>query len=233
MMKYRYAAVIPCFNVGKACVPVLQETARNVTVCIGVDDGSTDHTSEFMKQVSSQNLTVLHHEKNLGKGAALITGFRYILSHFLDIDAVITLDGDGQHDASLIPLFLEEFEKNLPDLIYGNRFALRQGMPWHREILNGLSNKMMSRICRQTIFDSQCGFRLYSRKLVQDQMDQWSTVHYELEAEILIKSCRQGKKIACIPITMIYSRESTKLSHHSLYDVIRIARVVIGSLKKR
>lgn len=230
-MKYRYAAVIPCFNVGHACVPVFQETVGNVTVCIGVDDGSTDRTSEFMKQVYSENLVVLRLEKNLGKGAALITGFRYILSHFLDIDAVITLDGDGQHDPSLIPHFAEEFEKNSPDLIYGNRFASRQGMPWHREILNALSNKMMSRICRRPILDSQCGFRLYSRKLIQDQMDQWKTVHYELETEILIKTCRQQRKVASVPITMIYSRESTKLSHHSLYDVIRIARVVIGSLK--
>ena len=86
-----------------------------------------------------ENLTVLHHKKNLGKGAALITGFRHILAEFIDIDAVLTLDGDGQHDPSLIPLFIEEFERSKPELAYGNRFANRQGMPWHRAILNELS----------------------------------------------------------------------------------------------
>lgn len=198
-----------------------------------MDDGSSDNTNECMKGIPAKNLTILQHEKNLGKGTALITGFRLILSNFLDIDAVVTLDGDGQHDPALIRLFIEEFEKNSPDLIYGNRFAHREGMPWHREILNGLSNRIMSRICRQPIYDSQCGFRLYSRKLIQDQVDQWRAGRYELETEILIQASRQGKTIANIPVKMIYSPETTKLSHHSLYDVIRIARVVISSLVER
>lgn len=231
-MKSRYGAVIPCFNVGAACVRVLRETAGRVPVCIAVDDGSTDSTAEVLDSLQIENLTVLHHKKNLGKGAALITGFRHILAEFIDIDAVLTLDGDGQHDPSLIPLFIEEFERSKPELAYGNRFANRQGMPWHRAILNELSNWFISRICRQKILDSQCGFRLYSRELIQDQIQNWNTSHYELETEILIKAARQNKKIASVPITMIYSPESTKLSHHNLYDVIRIARVVISSLGK-
>jgi hypothetical protein len=145
---------------------------------------------------------------------------------------VVTLDGDGQHDPSLIPIFIEEFEKEAPDLIYGNRFANRQGMPWHRGILNQLSNRVISRICGQQILDSQCGFRLYSRNLIQDQIDQWNSWRYELETEILIKASRQGRKLRSVPVSMIYSPEATKLSHHSLYDVIRIARVLMGNLSK-
>jgi glycosyltransferase involved in cell wall biosynthesis len=232
-MKFRYAAVIPCFNVNGACLPVLEKTAPLVRSCIAVDDGSTDNTSVSLESLKLANLTILHHPVNQGKGKALITGFRYVLSHLLDIDAVLTLDGDGQHDPSLIPHFIDEFEKNEPDLIYGNRFAHQQGMPLHRALLNGLSNRILSRICHQPIYDSQCGFRLYSRKLIQDQIDQWSTTRYELETEILIKACRQNRKIAAVPVTMIYSNEATKLSHHSLTDVFRIARVVVGSVVER
>jgi glycosyltransferase involved in cell wall biosynthesis len=229
-MKFRYGAVIPCYNVNGACIPVFQRTSTQVKELIGVDDGSTDNTFVSMQSLNLPNVTVLRHKKNCGKGKALVAGFRHVLSTLKDIDAVFTLDGDGQHDPSLIPLFIEEFEKNAPDLIYGNRFANRQGMPWDRAMLNGLSNRLLSRICHQPIYDSQCGFRLYSRKLIQDQIDQWNTEHYELETEILIKACRKGKKIASVPVTMIYSEEATKLSHHSLTDVIRIARVVIESL---
>jgi len=231
-MKFRYGAVIPCFNVGAACVRVLKETTDQVQLCVAVDDGSTDNTLEVMESLRIDNLKVLHHDRNLGKGAALITGFRYILANNIDIDAVLTLDGDGQHDPALIPSFVEEFERNAPDLIYGNRFAKQQGMPLHRGILNQLSNRFLSRICRQKILDSQCGFRLYSRSFIQDQIQSWNTLHYELETEILIKAARHSKKITSVPVTMIYSPESTKLSHHNLYDVIRIARVVIGSLGK-
>src|SRR5262245_28709796 len=231
-MKFRYGAVIPCFNVGAACVRVLKETTDQVQLCVAVDDGSTDNTLEVMESLRIDNLKVLHHDRNLGKGAALITGFRHILANNIDIDAVLTLDGDGQHDPSLIPSFIEEFERNTPDLIYGNRFANRQGMPWHRGILNQISNRLVSKICHQQVLDSQCGFRLYARRFIQDQIQSWNTSHYELETEILIKAARHNKKIASVPVTMIYSPESTKLSHHSLYDVIRIARVVIGSLGK-
>jgi glycosyltransferase involved in cell wall biosynthesis len=229
-MRFRYAVVIPCYNVNGACVPVLQKTAPQVRACITVDDGSTDNTYSSIQDLGIANVTLLRHPKNEGKGRALITGFRHVLANMLDIDGVLTLDGDGQHDPSLIPDFIDAFEKNQPDLIYGNRFANRTGMPWHRAMLNGLSNRLMTRICHQPIFDSQCGFRLYSRKLIQDQIDQWSAARYELETEILIKASRQGRKIAFVPVTMIYSDESTKLSHHSLTDVIRIARVVIGNL---
>lgn len=211
-------------------MPVFQKTSTQVKELIGVDDGSTDNTFVSMQSLKLPNLTLLRHQKNCGKGKALVTGFRHVLSTLTDVDAVITMDGDGQHDPSLIPLFIEDFEKKEPDLIYGNRFANRQGMPWHRAMLNGLSNRILSRICHQPIYDSQCGFRLYSRNLIQNQIDQWNTEHYELETEILIKACRKGRKIASVPVTMIYSEEATKLSHHSLTDVIRIARVVIGSL---
>jgi glycosyltransferase involved in cell wall biosynthesis len=231
-MKFRYGAVIPCFNVGAACVPVLRETADKVQVCVAVDDGSTDRTLQVISDLGITNLKVLHHDENLGKGAALITGFRHILANSLDIDGVVTLDGDGQHDPEQIFLFIEEFERNIPDLIYGNRFANRKGMPWHRGVLNELSNSFISRICHQKILDSQCGFRLYSRGFIQDQIQSWNSAHYELETEILIQAARQNKKIASVPVTMIYSPETNKLSHHNLYDVIRIARVVTSSLLK-
>lgn len=219
-----FAALIPCYNVGKACIQVILKSAQSVDLCIAVDDGSTDDTYSCMKTVSAPNLVVLRHEENLGKGAALLTGFRYLLGK--KVEAIVTLDGDGQHDASLISRFTSEFDDSRAALICGNRMMDQGSMPLHRKWLNRLSNRIISRICRKEIHDSQCGFRLYSTALLEAIIDDLKTVRYELETEILIKACRLGMDVRFVPISTIYSRETTHLSHHNFYDVLRIARLL-------
>ena len=162
MRKIHYAAVVPCYNVGKACEPVLRQTSALITTVVAVNDGSTDDTASVLSGLNLSNLSVLQHPSNRGKGAALMTGFRHLLDT-TDCDAIITLDSDGQHDPSLVPEFQHVFDSNQADLIYGNRMVRMSGMPHHRRWLNSLSNRIISRICKQRIADSQCGFRLYSR----------------------------------------------------------------------
>jgi glycosyltransferase involved in cell wall biosynthesis len=230
-MSGRYAALVPCYNVGRACVPVLESTSRLVDLCVTIDDGSTDDTRACMDSVQAGNLQVLAHSRNQGKGAALVTGFRFLLER--GFDAMLTLDGDGQHDPSLIPRFTSEYEANGQDLIIGNRMSDRRPMPLHRQWLNSLSNRTISRICRQPIEDSQCGFRLYSHELLARILDDVTSVRYELETEILIKASRLGMRVGFVPVSTIYSPETNSLSHHNFYDVLRIARLVTAHLIRR
>src|SRR5258705_5074445 len=99
------AALVPCFNVGSACVPVIRACSQILDLCIVIDDGSTDDTAHHVESISPPNCGMIRHEKNLGKGAALITGFRHILKEQPEIEALVTVDGDGQHE----PAFLTEF----------------------------------------------------------------------------------------------------------------------------
>ena len=225
MNRQRYAAIVPCYNVGRACIPVLEKTSAAVDLCIAVDDGSTDNTLASMRSLSAPNLKILTHDKNRGKGVALLTGFRAVLQEG-GYAAILTLDGDGQHDPSHISDFLTEFERAGQDLIIGNRMADRRPMPLHRQWLNRLSNWTISRVCRQPIADSQCGFRLYSANLLTRMLDHLRSGRYELETEILIKASRSGMKVGFVPVTTIYSAETNSLSHHNLFDVLRIARLV-------
>ena len=223
-MAPRYAAIVPCYNVGRACVPVLEQTSQFVDLCIAVDDGSTDETRLAMEGLKNPRVQVAVHEKNKGKGAALLTGFR--MARQQNFDAVLTLDGDGQHDPSLIPRFLQAFEKTGEDLLIGNRMSDRKSMPLHRQWLNRLSNWTMSSVCGRPIQDSQCGFRLYSTHLLTRMIDNLQSGRYELETEILIKASRSDLKVGFVPISTIYSAKTNSLSHHNLFDVLRIARLV-------
>jgi glycosyltransferase involved in cell wall biosynthesis len=223
----RYAALIPCYNVGKACIPVLKNASPQVEVCLAVDDGSTDDTADCIRSVNASNLKLLQHKRNLGKGAALITGFRFFLDECPELDAVITLDGDGQHDPALISNFKTAFDTDHADLVYGNRMAETSMMPAHRRWLNSLSNRTISYLCGRPIADSQCGFRLYSRKLLTDLIGELKSGRYELETEILIKSCRKNYPFATVTVPTIYLPETNALSHHSLTDVLRITRLLI------
>jgi glycosyltransferase involved in cell wall biosynthesis len=225
MKKFHYAAIVPCYNVGRACEPVIQKTSQFINTVVAVNDGSTDDTASVLSKLNLSNLSVLQHPANRGKGAALMTGFRHLIDT-TDCDAIITLDSDGQHDPSLLPEFQRMFDSNQPDLVYGNRMVRMSGMPHHRRWLNSLSNRIVSRICKQPIADSQCGFRLYSRKLLMSLMDQLRTSRYELETEILILCCLKGMSVESVPIPMIYSPQSTQLSNHSLTDVLRITRLL-------
>jgi glycosyltransferase involved in cell wall biosynthesis len=225
-MNEKYAALVPCYNVGPACEKVLKEVSKHVPIVIAVDDGSTDDTSFRIQNAKILGAELIRHSQNRGKGAALITGFRHLLQGHPDLDSVITLDGDGQHDANLIPKFIEIHKQLQADLVYGNRMTDLTGMPQHRRWLNSLSNRLISRICRMQIEDSQCGFRLYSMNLLRNVLDELETARYELETEILIRSCRKQLKITSVPISTIYSPETSAMSNHSLTDVLRIGKLL-------
>jgi len=220
------AVLVPCYNVGESCVAVICGAAQHADLCVAVDDGSTDDTASHMQNLRLQNLMVIRHEHNRGKGAAILTGFRSILSARPETTAIVTLDGDGQHDPGLIPEFAQKQEQTGADLVYGNRMLDQQTMPWHRRQLNALSNRLISNICKQRIFDSQCGFRLYSKGLIEALANELKSNRYELETEVLIKATQKGMRIETVPVSTIYTRQIMKLSHHSLADVLRIARLL-------
>jgi glycosyltransferase involved in cell wall biosynthesis len=149
--------VIPCKNleseVGEVVRGVLGlDLGLDVVV---INDGSTDGTSAAAEAAGAH---VLEHEINLGKGAALKTGFEYAVAK--GYDAVVTMDGDGQHDPSAIPDFLDALETSDADIIVGTRMHAVGEMPKLRIWTNRTTSRIVSLITRQNIPDSQSGYRL-------------------------------------------------------------------------
>ena len=140
-----------------------------------VDDGSSDHSAELARDAGA---TVLVNFKNQGKGFSLQRGFDYIISR--DFEALITMDADGQHAIEDLDRFVDLFYAQKPDIICGNRMTDHKGMPWVRLFTNKIMSGLISLVCRQKVYDSQCGYRLIRCEVLRNV--QLSSSAFEIES---------------------------------------------------
>jgi glycosyltransferase involved in cell wall biosynthesis len=212
--------LIPCFNVGRYLPELLRETAAFIPAdrTLIVDDGSTDDTSRVASDAKAH---LISHAQNRGKGAALRTGFNYLLEH--GAEWCITLDGDGQHDAQYLPRFLESTIGGDYELVIGARQRTGTNMPWDRRFSNWSTSLLLSRFTRQKIYDAQCGYRLIRMPSLIGMT--LNCDHYDLETELLLKMARRGARIGWLPVTTHYA--GSRSSINRLTDTLRFLRVIL------
>lgn len=210
-------AVICACNEAAHIEAVVRAAARHVPVVV-VDDGSKDATADVASRAGAW---VLRKEQNAGKGAAMVTGFRWAVRS--GYKAVVCLDGDGQHDADEIPRFLEKWRAGY-DAIFGNRMMDVSTMPATRLAVNRLMGTTVSTLAGYRIADPQCGFRLYSATCLKRL--RVKTVRYDAEAEIAVQVARAGFRIVSLPIRTIY-QAAIKSKIRPLIDTIRFLRIVV------
>jgi glycosyltransferase involved in cell wall biosynthesis len=110
----KIVAVIPCFNTQEYIAQVIYGCNKYVNEVLVVDDGSTDKTAQVAKAAGA---SVISHDKNRGKGAAMKTAIRNA-----NADIIVFLDGDGQHDPEDIPKLLNPIIEGKADFVIGSRF---------------------------------------------------------------------------------------------------------------
>ena len=215
--------LIPAYNAQETLGFVLKKVKPLKIDTLVVNDGSSDGTGRV---ASANGVQLLEHPVNLGKGAALQTGFQYILQEGYQV--VITLDADGQHDPSEIPFLLKIFRNVEPDILIASRAAGFSKMTFLRRFWNRLGVKGVARLCHSDITDSQSGFRLI-RTDVLKEID-LSTSRFEAELELLIKACKKGFSVLSIPIaTRIV--DGTGSSHfRPVVDTWLVCKVYLRSL---
>lgn len=189
----KYCILIPAFNAEKTLNAVATECHSLGFPVIIVDDGSTDNTASNLPKLE---ITLLRHKTNSGKGSALRTGFEWAIQQ--GFDAVITLDADGQHDASAVPLLIGAAEKSGIDLLIASRFSQFEEMSGLRKFWNRFGVWCMRKRTGFDITDSQSGFRFYSTRLLQGV--KLNCNGYNLEMEILMKAWKNGFSIGSTPI---------------------------------
>jgi glycosyltransferase involved in cell wall biosynthesis len=213
----KICVIIPTYNESKAIGGIVKEIRKQGFGALVVDDGSQDNTFEIAE---SSGAVVLRNQDNAGKGASLIKGFNYALAG--DFDAVITMDGDGQHSPDEIPYFIRLAEFSDGGIFIGNRMSKIRNMPALRIITNQFMSWLISLVAGQPIPDTQCGFRLIKRKVLE-KID-LRTSKYETESEIIIKAARLGFKIESIPIKTIYAGEKSQIN--PIIDTLRFIKFI-------
>ncbi len=202
MNPMKICVIIPAYNEAATIGSVIKAARAYVPDILVINDGSTDKTEE---QSRANGAVVLTFRKNQGKGEGLKSGFDYAVKN--NYDAVITMDGDGQHSPGDILNIIESAAPPAAGVVVGNRMAAPKGMPPVRFVTNLFMSFIISAVCRQNIPDSQCGFRLIKCGVLRNICILSS--RYEIESEILIKASRLGFKIISAPIKSVYEGQSS------------------------
>ncbi len=216
------AVVIPARNEARSLRAIASACLTEARIVIVVDDASTDGTLET---VADLPLIALRSDTHLGKGGALALGFRKAMES--GAEAVVTLDGDGQHDPHDIPAFVEAANRQPGSLIIGARMLAAETAPWGRRFANRIADFWISRAAGIAIRDSQCGQRLYPRELLISVIPGTAPVEgFAFESDVLIESTWQGFGIVAVPIQARYP-ENRRASHfRPARDIWRITCAV-------
>jgi len=210
-------AVIPAYNEEKFIGDVIKRTLKYIDKVIVVDDCSRDNTFKVARKAGAE---VIRHKVNRGKWAALKTGFRKALEDE-EVEIIIQLDGDGQHDPDEIPSFINAIKN--ADVVIGKRIY-RGKMPLIRKFSNFITTFLLRKMFGVNVSDSQCGYRAYRRKVLEKL--NFKSTGFEGETETLILIHRLGFKIIETPIKTIYGEEKSKVK--TLRDAYRFIKTLIS-----
>ena len=194
--------LIPAYN-EEAHIAAVVGGARQYLPVLVVDDGSRDQTAHLAEAAGAQ---VLRQNPNQGKGAALIAGFQHCLA--TGCAAVITLDGDGQHDPHEIPHLLDYAAQHPVGLVIGQRDYRK--MPLRRRLPNLFGRWLFSLAVGQSIPDNQSGFRLVTRPLIE-RLLQDPERGFEFEVDMITLCLKHRLGLGWVPIQTIYAGEASHI----------------------
>ncbi|HWN65120.1 MAG TPA: glycosyltransferase family 2 protein [Candidatus Binatus sp.] len=217
-IRLKTAAIIPAYREERHISDVVRRTRQQLDHVVVIDDGSSDNTARCARDAGAE---VIVHSQNRGKGEAIKTGLR----HWLDRQFihVIILDSDGQHLPEEIDRFIAAAaQAGDHSFFLGNRMNNLIGMPFVRRVVNRYMSNRISRICRQEIPDTQCGFRMLDRQLIPELLEGGNRFDYE--TEMLIIASRKGYRIESVTITTVYSDEVSSI--HPARDTIRFFKLM-------
>ena len=142
-----------------------------------------------------------------GKGEAIRAGLAHVLQG--ECTHVLILDGDLQHLPEEAPLLIAEARRTGVDVVLGERRFDRRAMPASRYHANRIGSLALSKFVGVAIRDTQCGFRLFKADALRGL--RLRARGYDIETEMLIKLKRRQSRIACVPITAVYTGQRSKL----------------------
>lgn len=196
----RVLTAIPVYNEERHVERVLAEVRRYADHLLVVNDGSTDGTGRLL--AAEKGIDVISHPRNRGYGAALISAFDYALAH--DYDVLVTMDCDGQHEPSRIPLLLEAIDD--ADVVSGSRYLrdFRQddSAPEDRRRINHLITAELNARFGLHLTDAFCGFKAYRREaLARLRITETS---WGMPLQLWVQAAKLGLRVREIGVPRLY-----------------------------
>ncbi len=195
----KLSVIIPVYNEEATLEEIINrlEAVGVADEIVIVDDGSVDGTRPILKELEKrEKVRVFYHERNQGKGAAVVTGI-----HEATGDALLIQDADLEYDPRDIPSLLKPLQEGIADVVYGSRFLgapRRSAMFWHM-VANKLLTLMTNILYNAILSDMETGYKLFRREIVEDM-----TIHarrFDFEPEFTAKILKRKVRIFEVPIT--------------------------------
>lgn len=211
--------IIPTYNNAKTLQGVINGVLDYTDRIIIVNDGCTDDTANILE--AYPKLEQIHLSKNMGKGMALRLGFQHALA--LGFEYALTIDSDGQHFPGDLPVFHQalEQEENKNLLLIGARNMDHSSVPRNSSFGNKFSNFWFWVETGVRLQDTQCGYRMYPIKEMQNL--RFHSKKFEFEIESVVRASWNGTLVKNIPVRVHYD-QTDRVSHfRPIKDFVRIS----------
>ena len=201
----RTLTALPIYNEANTVNAVLDEVLKYSDDVLVVDDGSSDGTSELLKQ--RDDIQMAAHSENKGYGAALFTSFDYAAENGYDI--LVTMDCDGQHQPGLIPDFVTACEADGVDLVSGSRYLKKfegdSQPPEQRLKINRKITGLLNERLGFDLTDAFCGFKAYRVETLAKM--KLTEPGYAMPLELWVQTACLKLNVVEHPIPLIYLDE--------------------------
>lgn len=225
-MKREIAVVIPAYEPNESLLQVLDGITATLKGCsvILVDDGSRGSQEIFERAEEYDNLTLLKHPTNAGKGAALKTAFYHILSQSGE-KVIVTADADGQHKPEDILKVAQTYMQTGCGLVLGSR-KFEGKIPFKSTFGNVVARGLLRLCDHRRLHDTQTGLRAFGSELLPFMLSVGGT-KYEYEMNVLVRCLRCGIPIKETAIATVYIDNNQATHFKPVRDFCRICGVVI------
>ena len=216
----RVAAIVPAHREPprRRLIAELRAVVDDVLL---VDDGMPPAAAADLARLAAETESgLVRLPRNLGKGYAIATARRFLLSLDPPPEAVAVIDADGQHPVAALPGLLASSS----ELVVGDRSGDLGAMPWERRLMNRLSSRLLAALTRRHVPDSQCGMRVLRGRALH-HID-FPGGRYEAETRHLKRCLREGLDVTWVAIPTVYGDQPS--SFRPLRDSARVLAALLG-----
>ena len=222
--------VIPAYEPDEKLLGVLKDfTEQTDYPIVVVNDGSSESCRPVFDAVKMfPRVTLLVHEQNRGKGAAMKTAFAYIAEHFPATEGVMTVDADGQH----LPadcLRVDAAYREHPDVLITGSRRFKGKVPLRSRIGNSITRGVFRLTTGKRVYDTQTGLRAFSASRIPEMLALTGD-RYEYEIHQLLHCCTKGSGVLEVPIETVYIDDNSSSHFDTLHDSAKIYKVIFRFL---